>query len=112
MVHEKPTPSMGGLAMFAGVLVAPPGTLSPCVLRRPVAPRYTIDAFHGSWPRATLVIGLIVWLPAMGLAIGYFTYLYRSFRGKVDAADQHPPNPGLPRSEPKGAAAVGTKVFA
>ena len=74
---------------IAGLLAATIGTLYPVLLRSTIDPRYTIDAFNGSSPRATLVIGLIVLLPAIGLAIGYFTYLYRSFRGKVQAEDQH-----------------------
>ena len=74
---------------IAGLLAATIGTLYPVLLRSTVDPRYTIDAFNGSSPRATLVIGLIVLLPAMALAIGYFTYLYRSFRGKVQSEDQH-----------------------
>jgi cytochrome d ubiquinol oxidase subunit II len=76
-------------AFVAGLLAATVGTLYPVLLRSTVDPRYTIDAFNGASPRATLVLGLIVWLPAMALACGYFTYLYRSFRGKVQSEDQH-----------------------
>lgn len=61
----------------------------PVLLRSTIEPRFTLDAFNASSPRATLVIGLVVWLPAMVLAAGYFTYLYRSVRGKVRSEDQH-----------------------
>jgi cytochrome d ubiquinol oxidase subunit II len=76
-------------AFLAGLLVATVGTLYPVLLRSTIDPRYTIDAYNAASPRATLVIGLIVWLPAIALAIAYFTYLYRSFRGKVQTEDQH-----------------------
>jgi cytochrome d ubiquinol oxidase subunit II len=73
---------------IAGLLAATIGTLYPVLLRSTVDPHYTIDAFNGSSPRATLALGLGLLLPGMALAIGYFTYLYRSFRGKVPT-DQH-----------------------
>jgi cytochrome d ubiquinol oxidase subunit II len=74
---------------IAALLLATTGTLYPVILRSTVDPRYTLDAFNASSPRATLVIGLVVWLPAIALALGYFTYLYRTFRGKVQTDDQH-----------------------
>jgi len=76
-------------AFIASLLVATAGTLFPVLLRSTIDPRYTIDAFNAASPRATLVLGLVVWLPACALAVGYFTYLYRSFRGKVSVEDQH-----------------------
>jgi cytochrome d ubiquinol oxidase subunit II len=72
-----------------GLLVATAGTLYPVILRSTVDPRYSLDAFNASSPRATLVIGLAVWLPAIALALGYFGHLYRTFRGKVRIEDQH-----------------------
>lgn len=76
-------------AFIGGLLFATVGTLYPVLLRSTVDPRYTLDAFNTASPRATLFIGLVVWIPAMILAIGYFAFMYRSFRGKVQAEDQH-----------------------
>lgn len=76
-------------AFVAGLLLATVGTLYPILLRSTVEAKYSLDAFNASSPRATLVIGLVVWTPAIALALGYFAYLYRSFRGKVRAEDQH-----------------------
>ena len=76
-------------AFIACLLAATAGTLYPVLLRSTIDPRYSVDAYNAASPRATLVIGLIVWLPAFALAGGYFTYLYRSFRGKVRTEDQH-----------------------
>lgn len=76
-------------AFLASLLFATVGTLYPVLLRSTIDANYTLDAFNASSPRATLVIGLTVWIPAMLLAVGYFAYLYRSFRGKVQVEDTH-----------------------
>lgn len=76
-------------AFIGALLVATAGTLYPVILRSTVDARYSLDAFNASSPRATLVIGLVVWLPAIALALGYFGHLYRTFRGKVRTEDQH-----------------------
>ena len=76
-------------AFIFALLLATTGTLYPVLLRSTIDPQYTLDAFNTASPRATLVIGLIVWLPAIALAVGYFTYLYRAFRGKISTEDQH-----------------------
>ncbi len=76
-------------AFLLSLLAATVGTLYPVLLRSTIDASYTLDAFNASSPRATLVIGLTVWIPAMILAVGYFTYLYRSFRGKVQVEDSH-----------------------
>lgn len=76
-------------AFIGSLLVATTGTLYPVLLRSTIDPRFTMTATNAASPRATLVIGLVVWLPAMVLAAGYFIYLYRSFRGKVSLEDQH-----------------------
>ncbi len=75
---------------FVGfLLAATAGTLYPVLLRSTIDEAYTLDARNAASPRATLRIGLGVWIPAMALATGYFVYLYRSFRGKVRMEDAH-----------------------
>ncbi len=76
-------------AFIALLLVATVGTLHPLLLRSTLDPRSSLDVWNASSPRATLAIGLFVWIPAILLAIGYFAYLYRAFRGKVRAEDRH-----------------------
>jgi cytochrome d ubiquinol oxidase subunit II len=74
---------------LATLLVVTAGTLYPTILRSTVDPRFSLDAFNASSARATLAIGLAVWIPAVVLSALYFTYLYRSFRGKVTLDDEH-----------------------
>jgi cytochrome d ubiquinol oxidase subunit II len=76
-------------AFIVALLVATVGTLYPLLLRSTVDPQFSLHAFNASSPRATLMAGLALWLPALALAIAYFGYLYRSFRGKVTEGEHH-----------------------
>jgi cytochrome d ubiquinol oxidase subunit II len=74
-------------AVIAGLLVLTAGALYPLILPSSVDARYSLD-ITASNDDAALAIGLAWWIPAILLAIGYFVYLYRSFRGKA-TADYH-----------------------
>lgn len=51
---------------------------------------WDIHAHNAMAGTLSLQVGLIWWLIAMALALGYFIYLFRSFRGKVDMdTDDH-----------------------
>jgi cytochrome bd ubiquinol oxidase subunit II len=77
-------------AFLAGLLAAALMNLYPAILRSTIAPRYDLTVANAAAGRSGLVIGLAWWIPAIALAIGYFVYLYRSFRGKVTvSADGH-----------------------
>jgi cytochrome d ubiquinol oxidase subunit II len=64
--------------------------LFPNILVSTLDTGYNLDVYNASVGGTGLRIGLIWWLPALLLAVGYFTYLFRSFRGKVTLeADEH-----------------------
>ena len=64
--------------------------LFPNILVSTLDAGYNLDVYNASVGGTGLRIGLIWWLPALLLAVGYFTYLFRSFRGKVTLeADEH-----------------------
>jgi len=44
---------------------------------------FDLDVHGAASDREGLAIGLAWWIPALLLALGYFAYLFRSFRGKV-----------------------------
>ncbi len=73
-------------AYLVGALGAAAISLYPVVLRSTVDPRLDITVHDAAAERGTLLIGLGWWIPAVALAIGYFAYLFRSFRGKVGTA--------------------------
>jgi cytochrome d ubiquinol oxidase subunit II len=76
---------LASCAFIVTLLAATAGTLYPVLLRSTVEARYSLTAHNASSPRGSLAVGLALLAPALVLAVGYFTYLYRSFRGKVEA---------------------------
>ncbi len=74
--------------MIAGLLGLTAGALYPLILPSTVDPSYSLDISSAN-DASALAIGLCWWIPAIVLAIGYFTYLFRSFRGKATSADYH-----------------------
>jgi cytochrome d ubiquinol oxidase subunit II len=70
-------------------LIATAGALYPVILRSTIADAFTIDAQNASSDRASLTTGLLILMPALALAAGYFTYMLHSFRGKSDSASHH-----------------------
>ena len=77
---------MGSAALLTGVLGATAVGLYPTILRSTVAPAYDVEVGNASAGATGLRVGLTWWIPAIVLAVGYFTYLFWSFRGKVDRA--------------------------
>ncbi|CAN5643486.1 cytochrome d ubiquinol oxidase subunit II [soil metagenome] len=76
--------------VIASLLGMTAGALYPVILRSTVDPRFSLDVAATANNDHSLAIGLGWWIPATVLAIGYFAYLFRSFRGKVGPpADDH-----------------------
>jgi len=74
--------------VIGGLLGLTAGALYPLILPSTVDAAYNLDITSAN-DRASLAIGLFWWIPAIVLALGYFTYLFRAFRGKATAADYH-----------------------
>jgi cytochrome d ubiquinol oxidase subunit II len=83
-------------AVIAGLLALVAGALYPLILPSTVDARYSLD-ITASNDHGSLAIGLAWWIPAIALAIGYFVYLFRSFRGKA-TGDYHVPTSDTPAS--------------
>lgn len=75
-------------AIIAGLLAVTAGTLYPLILPSTIDPAYSLG-LGASNDHGALAIGLAWWIPAIALAIGYFAYLFRSFRGKTSTDDYH-----------------------
>lgn len=80
---------LGSCAFLVLMLLATAGALYPVLLRSTIDDAFTLTAANAAVGGDGLAIGLWIWLPAMVLAIGYFVYLFRSFRGKAEEADHH-----------------------
>ncbi len=66
-------------AMLGGAAFA----LYPILLPAVTDPAYSLTIYNAKSGAYSLSVGLIWWILGMILAIGYFTFVYRSFRGKV-----------------------------
>ena len=61
--------------------------LYPVLLPASTDPRYSLTIENAKTGAYSLSVGLIWWLVGIALAIVYFTFLYRFFRGKVRLAN-------------------------
>jgi cytochrome d ubiquinol oxidase subunit II len=87
--HELPAfLSSAGILLF--MLAATAGGAYPNLLVSTLDPASTLNITNASAGGIGQTVGLFWWIPAMILAVGYFTYLFRSFKGKVgEEADGH-----------------------
>jgi cytochrome d ubiquinol oxidase subunit II len=68
---------------LVGMLVGAAFALYPVVLPASTNPAYSLTIYNTAAGRHGLMVGLAWWIPGMILALGYFTLLFRMFRGKV-----------------------------
>lgn len=68
---------------IVGMLVGAAFALYPIVLPASTNPAYSLSIYNTAAGRHGLTVGLTWWIFALVLALGYFTYLFRMFRGKV-----------------------------
>jgi cytochrome d ubiquinol oxidase subunit II len=74
---------LASAVVVAALLGLTAGALYPTILPSSVDPRFDLDVARSANDHEGLAIGLAWWIPAIALALGYFAYLFRSFRGKV-----------------------------
>jgi len=70
-------------AYITGMLGGAAFALYPILLPASTDPAYSLTIHNAKTGAYSLSVGLVWWLIGIALAIGYFTFLYRSFRGKV-----------------------------
>jgi cytochrome d ubiquinol oxidase subunit II len=81
-------------SMLAGAAVG----LYPVLLPASTNPAYTLTIENTKSGAYSLRVGLLWWIAGIMLAIGYFTFLYRFFRGKVGEPGVHIPEVSEGRS--------------
>jgi cytochrome bd ubiquinol oxidase subunit II len=74
---------------IAGMLVGAAWALYPVVLPARTA-AYSLTIYNTAAAHHGLAVGLAWWTIGMVLAIGYFVFVYRTFRGKVRLEDHAP----------------------
>lgn len=78
---------LGAFLSSAGYIAAMLGgaafAMYPYLLPATTNPLFSLTIYNAKTGAYSLSVGLIWWGLGMALAVGYFTFLYRSFRGKV-----------------------------
>jgi cytochrome d ubiquinol oxidase subunit II len=70
-------------AYIVGMLGGVAFGMYPTLLPASTDPAYSLTVYNAAAGRYGLSVGVIWWSIGIVLALGYFVYLYRSFRGKV-----------------------------
>jgi cytochrome d ubiquinol oxidase subunit II len=68
---------------IVGMLVGAAFALYPVVLPASTDPARSLTIYNSAAGAHGLSVGLIWWIPGMILALGYFFFLFRMFKGKV-----------------------------
>ncbi len=74
---------VGSALYIVGMLVGAAFALYPVVLPSSSNPAYNLTIYNTAAGRHGLTVGFTWWAIGMVLALGYFTFLFRMFRGKV-----------------------------
>jgi len=80
----------GSSLYLAGMLVGAAFGLYPNVMPATTDPAYSLTIYNTATGRHGLIVGLAWWSVGMILALSYFVFIYRKFRGKVrlEAAEE------------------------
>jgi cytochrome d ubiquinol oxidase subunit II len=81
---KQDTPAFLSSATFIGGMLASTAFgLFPNVLPSSTDPKFSLTVYNTSAARYGLGVGIVWWTIGIFIALGYFTYLFYSFRGKV-----------------------------
>jgi cytochrome d ubiquinol oxidase subunit II len=76
---------VGSGAFMLGLLAATAAAVFPVMLRSTLDPAWSLTAHNASVSEHGLVTGLTWWVIGFPIALGYFVFLYRLHRGRVQA---------------------------
>jgi cytochrome bd ubiquinol oxidase subunit II len=74
---------LASCAYIVGMLVGAAFALYPNVLPASTGPSYSLTIYNAATGEHGMRVGLVWWAIGMILACGYFVFVYRMFRGKV-----------------------------
>ena len=80
---EEKTAFIGSSLYIAGMLVGAVFALYPQVLPASTDPAYSLTIYNSAAGRHGLSVGFAWWTLSAVLAVAYFIFIYRMFRGKV-----------------------------
>jgi cytochrome d ubiquinol oxidase subunit II len=74
---------LASVVYIASMLGGAAFAMHPYLLPATTDPSYGLTIYNSQTGAYSLTVGLVWWLSGVALAVLYFTFLYRSFRGKV-----------------------------
>jgi cytochrome d ubiquinol oxidase subunit II len=83
---------LSSCAFLLGMAAATLAGHYPYWLRSTLDPSFSLTAYNAATDRYGMGVALTWWTIAIVLVVCYFTYLFRSMRGKVNAEPDHPSN--------------------
>ncbi len=89
MKKKDAHPFLASGLFIVGMLASTAAAVYPVMLRSTLDPASNLTADNSSAGDLSLHVGLIWWLIAIVLTIGYFIHLFRTFGGKVKPGDEH-----------------------
>jgi cytochrome d ubiquinol oxidase subunit II len=82
--NDKEKLAFSASSLYIGaMLVGAAFALYPVVLPASTDPAYSLTIYNSAAGHHGLVVGITWWILGMLLALGYFVFIYRMFRGKV-----------------------------
>jgi cytochrome d ubiquinol oxidase subunit II len=78
---------LGSGAFIIGILAATAACVWPVMLKSTLDPAYSLTALNASVEPHGLRAGLGWWILGFPIALGYFAFLFRAYRGKVDVPE-------------------------
>ena len=81
--HYEKIAFVASAAYIVGMLVGAAFALYPVVLPASTDPARSLTIYNAAAGQHGLAVGFIWWTLGMILALGYFFFVYRMFRGKV-----------------------------
>lgn len=82
-------PFLASCLYIALMLAATAGAVFPTMLTSTIDPHFTLTAYNSASGPLSMQVGIYWWVVAIAIAIGYFVFLYRAFRGKVAAGESY-----------------------
>ncbi len=81
---NEAAPFFASCGLIVSLLAATATALFPTILSSTIDPAFDLNTGNAAAGALSLQVGVYWWIVAIALAIGYFVFLFRSFRGKVD----------------------------
>ncbi len=81
--HQDTKAFLSSSTFIGGMLASTAFGLFPNVLPASTDPKYSLTVYNTAAPSYGLSVGIVWWAIGIVIALGYFTYLFYSFRGKV-----------------------------